>query len=124
MRYIYMICGFICFGLGGLGVILPILPTCPFLLAAAYFFAKSSKKLNDWFVSTKIYKNHLDSFVKEKAMTLKTKVTILLFASIMLAFPLIFSDNIFVKILIIGLYLTKYYYFCFQIKTLPEYRIK
>lgn len=124
MKLIYMLLGFICLGLGSVGVALPILPTAPFLLAAAFFFAKSSKKLHDWFISTKIYKNHLDSFVKERAMTLKTKVSILLLASIMLAFPLVFSDNIYVKVLIVSLYVIKYYYFLFRIKTIPEYRTK
>ena len=69
MKIVYMLLGFICLGLGSIGVVLPMLPTAPFLLAAAFFFAKSSKSLHDWFVSTKIYKNHLDSFVKERAMT-------------------------------------------------------
>lgn len=124
MKLIYMLLGFICLGLGSVGVALPILPTAPFLLAAAFFFAKSSKKLHDWFISTKIYKNHLDSFVKERAMTLKTKVSILLLASIVLAFPLVFSDNIYVKVLIVSLYVIKYYYFLFRIKTIPEYRTK
>ena len=119
-----MLLGFICLGLGSIGVVLPMLPTAPFLLAAAFFFAKSSKRLHDWFVSTKIYKNHLDSFVKERAMTLKTKISILLLASIMLAFPLVFSDNIYVKILIVSLYVIKYYYFLFKIKTIPEYKVK
>lgn len=124
MKLIYMLLGFICLGLGSVGVALPILPTAPFLLAAAFFFAKSSQKLHDWFISTKIYKNHLDSFVKERAMTLKTKVSILLLASIMLAFPLVFSDNIYVKVLIVSLYVIKYYYFLFRIKTILEYRTK
>ena len=124
MKIVYMLLGFICLGLGSIGVVLPMLPTAPFLLAAAFFFAKSSKRLHDWFVSTKIYKNHLDSFVKERAMTLKTKISILLLASIMLAFPLVFSDNIYVKILIVSLYFIKYYYFLFKIKTIPEYKVK
>lgn len=124
MKIVYMLLGFICLGLGSIGVVLPMLPTAPFLLAAAFFFAKSSKRLHDWFVSTKIYKNHLDSFVKERAMTLKTKISILLLASIMLAFPLVFSDNVYVKILIVSLYVIKYYYFLFKIKTIPEYKVK
>ena len=124
MKIVYMLLGFICLGLGSIGVVLPMLPTAPFLLAAAFFFAKSSKRLHDWFVSTKIYKNHLDSFVKERAMTLKTKISILLLASIMLAFPLVFSNNIYVKILIVSLYVIKYYYFLFKIKTIPEYKVK
>ena len=124
MKIVYMLLGFICLGLGSVGVVLPMLPTAPFLLAAAFFFAKSSKRLHDWFVSTNIYKNHLDSFVKERAMTWKTKFSILLLASIMLAFPLIFSDSILVKIIIVTLYVVKYYYFLFKIKTIPEYRTK
>ena len=124
MKIVYMLLGFICLGLGSIGVALPVLPTAPFLLAAAFFFAKSSKKLHDWFVSTKIYKNHLDSFVKERTMTLKTKISILLLASIMLAFPLVFSENIYVKVLIVGLYVVKYYYFLFRIKTISEYKVK
>ena len=122
MRLIYTLCGFICLLLGGIGVVLPILPTAPFLLLTAFFFAKSSKKLNDWFISTKIYKNHLDSYVKEKSMTLKTKISILMFASIMLLFPLVFSDNFVVKSLIVCLIILKYYYFLFRIKTISEYK--
>lgn len=118
MKVIYFIGGIVCFVLGAIGVVLPILPTTPFLLAAAFCFARSSQKVNDWFLQTKLYRNHLDSFVQERAMTLKTKVSILGFASFMLAFPLIFSQNIYLRILIICLYCIKYYYFIFKIKTI------
>lgn len=118
MKYIYMVLGFICFVLGAIGIILPILPTTPFLLVAAFLFARSSKKVNDWFVNTKIYHEHLDSFIRKRAMTLKSKIMILVFASIMLAFPLLLSRNIYIKIFIISLYICKYYYFVFRIKTI------
>ena len=123
MKIIYLIIGFISFGLGCIGVVLPILPTTPFFLLTAYCFAKSSKRLHDWFLSTSLYKKHLDSFVKERAMTLQTKISILAFASTMLAFPLIFSDNIYLKIMIICLYIIKFYYFIFRIKTIKSERI-
>ena len=120
MKVIYFIGGIVCFVLGAIGVVLPILPTTPFLLAAAFCFARSSQKVNDWFLQTKLYRNHLDSFVQERAMTLKTKVSILGFASFMLAFPLIFSQNIYLRILIICLYCIKYYYFIFKIITISS----
>lgn len=120
MKVIYLIVGFISLALGAIGVVLPILPTTPFLLLSAFCFAKSSKRVHDWFLSTKLYQNHLDSFVKERAMTLKTKITILAFASFMLAFPLIFSKNIYLRIFIVCLYFIKYYYFIFRIETIPE----
>ena len=60
-----------------IGIVLPILPTVPFFLLTVFFFANSSQKLHDWFISTNMYKKHLDSFVKKKGMTVRTKATIL-----------------------------------------------
>ena len=119
-KYIYIIVGLISVVLGAIGVILPILPTTPFLLLASYCFAKGSDRFNNWFINTKLYKNHLDSFVKERAMTLKEKICILAFADFMLAFPLIILDSLFMKILILVLILFKFYYFIFRIKTITK----
>lgn len=64
-RNLWIILGFLCLCLGTIGVLLPILPTVPFFMATVVCFAKSSRKLHDWFVETKLYKKHLDSFVRE-----------------------------------------------------------
>lgn len=117
-KYIYITIGLISFALGAIGVALPILPTTPFLLLASFCFAKGSERFNTWFINTKIYKKHLESFVKERAMTLKQKVCLLAFADFMLAFPLIILDNLHVKIFLIALILFKFYYFIFRIKTI------
>lgn len=119
-KYIYITVGLISVVLGAIGVIFPILPTTPFLLLASYCFAKGSDRFNNWFINTKLYKNHLDSFVKERAMTLKEKICILAFADFMLAFPLIILDSLFMKILILVLILFKFYYFIFRIKTITK----
>lgn len=52
-----MILGFICLGLGTVGVVLPILPTVPFYMATVFCFAKSSRKLHDWFMGTVCIRN-------------------------------------------------------------------
>lgn len=117
-KYMYITIGLISFALGAVGVILPVLPTTPFLLLASFCFAKGSEKFHKWFTESKIYKKHLESFVREKAMTLKQKITLLAFADFMMAFPLILLDNLHVKILLIVLILFKFYYFIFKIKTI------
>lgn len=118
MRYIYLMIGMISFGLGFIGIVLPILPTTPFLLLSGFCFARSSKRVHNWFVSTKAYQRHLEPFVQKRAMTLKTKICILSLASFMLTFPLFLTDLWWLRVFIIGLYIFKYYYFLFKIKTI------
>lgn len=120
IKYTYILIGLIAFLLGAAGVFLPVLPTTPFLLLASFCFAKGSKRFNDWFVNTSIYKKHLDSFVKQRAMTLKQKICILAFADFMIAFPMILLESIHIKIFL-GLLVTyKFYYFIFKIKTIKK----
>ena len=107
-------------GLGVLGLILPVLPTTPLLLLASYCFVKGSERFERWFKGTKLYKRHLETFVKEKAMTLKQKLTILFFADAMIAIPFFILDSLMVKVLLVLIVFYKYYYFIFKIKTVRE----
>ncbi len=117
-KQFYIVFGFMALVLGAVGVALPILPTTPFLLLALFCLSQGSVRWDNWFRSTKLYKNHLDSFVRTRSMTLAEKIALLLFADTMLAIPFILTDNLLVRILIISVLLGKYYYFIFRIKTI------
>lgn len=119
MRVIYVGLGFFFCALGAVGVVLPVLPTTPFLLLASFFFAKGSKRFNTWFLSTSLYRNHLDDFVKNRAMSFKTKAMICGFATVMLLIALIATPVFWARILIVCVIVFKYYYFIFRIKTIP-----
>lgn len=117
-KIIFVIVGFISLLLGIIGTVLPILPTVPFLLLTSYCFARGSNKFEVWFKSSKIYKKYLEDFILNKSMTLKQKIYISTFADIMIAFPLIILDNLYIKLFLIIVIIFKYYYFIFKIKTI------
>jgi uncharacterized protein len=116
-KIVYVALGFLFLGLGIVGIILPLIPTTPFLLLASYFFVKGSKKFEVWFKETSIYKNHLEEFIKEKSMTRRKKITINLFADAMIAIAFFMTDNTIVRIVLLLIVLYKYYYFMTKIKT-------
>lgn len=124
VKLIYLSLAFICTGIGAVGIVLPILPTVPFLLLASFFFAKGSERFHKWFVETKLYKNHLDSFVKSRGMTLKSKLCILLPVSGMLILTIIFLNHVHARIFLVCLIIFKYVYFFTRIKTLSEEEVQ
>ncbi|MES0825543.1 YbaN family protein [Ruegeria sp. SCP11] len=51
MQFIWAALGLVCVGLAVVGIALPLLPTVPFLLLAAFFFARSSSRLHNWLIT-------------------------------------------------------------------------
>ena len=117
-RVFFVAVGLLAFALGAVGAVLPILPTTPFLLLAAACFAKGSTRFNRWFLNTRLYKKHLESFVTHRAMTLRTKVSLCAFASTMLLIAFSVMPNPYGRAVILGVIVFKYYYFICRIKTI------
>lgn len=62
MRVIWLIFGLTCVALALIGVVLPLLPTVPFLLLAAFCFARSSERLHNWLLSHKTFGPMIDDW--------------------------------------------------------------
>lgn len=107
--------------LGAVGAVLPLLPAFPFLLLAAVCFAKSSERLNSWFINTKLYKNNLESYVKGQGMTRKTKIKIMITVTILMTIGFIMMKSITVgRIILCCVWLFHIFYFSFGVKTFRD----
>lgn len=122
-KIVFIVVGCICLALGTVGVVLPILPTTPFYLVTAYCFARSSDRLNNWFKGTKLYKKHLESFVKKKGMLASTKACILITVTVLmgLGFFFMFRKGIWIPCIILAVvWIAHVIYFLFFVKTIKK----
>ena len=122
-RIAFVVLGCVSLVLAVIGVVLPILPTVPFLALAAFCFAKSSDRLNNWLINTKFYQNNLADFKAGKGMTVKTKTRILVTVTLIMAVGLIvmlMKGVIVGSIVLVIVWVGHMYYFGFKVKTIEE----
>ena len=119
-KVLYVILGCIGLVLGALGAALPLLPAFPFLMLSAFCFARSSERLHSWFTSTRLYKNNLESFVRGKGMTWRTKLRIMGVVTLTMAFGFAMMGRVPVgRIILAIVWVCHILYFVFGIRTIP-----
>ena len=121
-KILYLILGCLGLGLGAVGAVVPLLPSVPFLLVAAFCFARSSERLNTWFTHTKLYQDNLADYVAHRGMTRKTKIRIMSVVTLLMGIAAVLMGR---KGIVIGclvllcVWIIHIIYFTFGVKTIP-----
>ncbi len=124
-RVFFLLLGLIGLGLGFLGAILPLLPAFPFLLLAAYGFGRSSKRLNDWFLQTNLYKDNIKDWREQRGMTQATKRRVLITISLVMLFGFLMMSKVpWARWILVFVWIGHVLYFRYGIKTLPTAETK
>ena len=119
-RIFFIVLGCISLVFVGIGVALPMIPYFPFLMLSTFCFAKSSKRLHNWIINTKLYKKNLESFARGKGMTVEKKIRIMITVTIVMAFGFVimFLKEIYIPCYILaGVWVMHILIFIFGIKT-------
>lgn len=120
-KLVWLVVGCIGLGLGAVGAVVPLLPSFPFLMLAAFGFAKSSEKLHNWFVGTKLYKDNLESYIQGRGMTREAKRRVMTTVTLLMGFGLVMMllKALYVPCIILGcVWVFHIVYFLFGVKTL------
>lgn len=118
---IFAIGGIAFFAIAMVFFVIPMIPSFPFLVLSSLCFARSSDKLNRWFLQTKIYKEVLAPFKEGKGMFLRTKVKIMISLTLVLVFGFFAMGEIWIgRIILLLVWVFHFLYFFFKVKTREE----
>ncbi len=95
--------GFISVTLGMIGMVLPLLPTTPFLLLAAGCFFKSSERWYNWLMNHKYLGTYIRNYREHKAITLQTKIVTIALLWITISISAVFAVSLLSVRILLGL---------------------
>ena len=102
IRICLIITGSFFVGLGTLGIVLPLLPTTPFLVLAAMCFSRSSERFHNWLLNNKWFGAYIKNYREGKGISLRQKVVVLSLLIFTIGYSCIFLlDHIAVRIILV-----------------------
>lgn len=99
-KYLLIFLGSVALTLGMIGIVLPILPTTPFLLLASFCYLRSSKQLYQWLINHKLLGPVIKNYMVHKAVTKRAKTCALIFLWISLIVSSVLIFNIYLSLLL------------------------
>lgn len=118
VRYVFLTIGAISLVLGIVAIVLPLFPTIPFFMLTVFCFARGSERFHKMFLASRLYQMTVGNYERDKALTLRTKLSILGFLTIIMAIGAYFSQDRPIALILMGLvWIGHVIAFAFFIKT-------
>ena len=103
VRYIFLTIGAMSFCLGTAGIVLPVLPTVPFYMLTLFCLARGSERFHRMFLESSLYQKTVGAYERDKALTLRTKLSILTSVTAIMMIGAYFSRNIPIALIIMSI---------------------
>ena len=116
IKALWVIAGSVFVVLGAFGVILPGLPTTPFLILAAACYIRSSQRLYDWLIANKTFGPYLRNYREGKGIPKRAKKIALIMMTIFVGYAVLFAlDDLFVRIVVLILGMIGFFYVAYRV---------
>lgn len=102
VRYIFLTVGAISFVLGTAGIVIPLFPTVPFYMLTLFCLARGSERFHNMFLESSLYQKTVGAYERDKALTLRTKLSILLSVSTIMAIGAYFSQDMPIALIVMA----------------------
>lgn len=98
---LFVVAGTVSLGLGFVGIVLPVLPTTPFLLLSAACYYKGSERLHRWMLNNRLFGDYLRNYKEGKGIPQKTKILTLILLWSVISFSALFMlNNVIIQIIL------------------------
>ncbi len=101
-KHLFIIAGSISLVLGIIGIVIPVLPTTPFLLLASFCYFRSSKRLYHWMLNNRVFGHYIYNYLTYRAVKRSVKVVTLVILWLALAVSIVLVSNIYLRIFLVA----------------------
>ena len=125
IRIIFIILGSVFVSIGAIGVLVPGLPTTPFMILAAACYIRSSDKLYNWLINNRVFGKHIKNIREGKGIPIKIKFFALSMKVIFLTLAIIpvspiYVPSVLLRVIIIFAGVLSFWYVSYKIPTLKK----
>lgn len=99
--YLLVFLGTLSLAIGIIGVIIPLLPTTPFLLLASFCYLRSSKRMYNWLINHRIFGSYIYCYMVYRGVPRKTKIGAFIFLWLTLIISMILISYIYIRVLLL-----------------------
>ncbi|MCP8688650.1 YbaN family protein [Marinobacterium sedimentorum] len=92
VRGFYLVAGMLALLLGVIGVVLPLLPTTPFVILAAFCFSRSSERLHQWLLNQRLFGPLIRDWEAHGVIPLRIKCLSTTMMLVLISYPMLFRD--------------------------------
>jgi len=100
-RLLFFSLGMTFLGIGVVGIVLPVLPTTPFVIVSAFCFGKSSKRFENWLSNNRYFGSYIENYKTKRGVPLDVKLKSICFLWVMLVVSaILFSSTWYVPLIL------------------------